>query len=223
VVLGVLSWLVLFETHTERGGAGFRGNPFMDGIRLMSNVRFASYVLQSGFSTGAFFTLASASAFMLTGYLGRPPSEYGAYFMFYPIGFLLGNFLSSRLSGRIRTEAMVFTGSFILLLTAATQSTLIALDHVTPLTIFLPGFFVTCAQGLALPNSQSGAIIEAGPLAGTGAGIGAFMQLFAAAFFTQLYGFAADGTPVPMAVVISVCAVLSCSMGTVTLLMRRRD
>ncbi len=67
--------------------------------------------------------------------------------------------------------------------------------HLSPPSIFLSGFLVTFAQGLALPNTQAGAIRLAGPLAGTASGIGVFCQMFGAALFTQLYGFAADGTP----------------------------
>lgn len=223
LVLGLASWIVMFETHTNRRTGEFRTNPLADYVRLMGKLRFSAYVLQSGFSTGAFFTMASASAFLLTEYLQRPASEYGAYFMFFPVGFLIGNFVSSRLSGRIAIEHMVLIGASILLVTAGTQATLVAADIVTPLVVFLPGFFVTFAQGMALPNAQSGAIIAAGPLAGTGAGIGVFMQLFAAGVFTQLYGVIADGTPTPMAIAVTVSAVLSFAVGIVPAILRRRE
>lgn len=222
VMLAVASWAVLYETHTERARSGLRSNPLGDIVRLMGNLQFAAYVLQSGFSTGAFFAMASASAFLLTEYLHRPASEYGAYFMVFPGGFLIGNFISSRLSGKVPIEYMVLSGACILIVTATTQATLVAVDYVTPLVVFLPGFFVTLAQGLALPNSQSGAIIAAGPLAGTGAGIGVFMQLFAAGAFTQFYGLIADGTPVPMVIAVTTSAILSFGFGLVPTVLRLR-
>lgn len=222
VVLAVLSWLVLYETHTDRVAVGLRTSPLTDIVRLFSNPRFAGYVMQSGFSTGAFFSMASASAFLLTEYLHRPPSEYGLYFTFFPVGFLIGNFISSRLGGKVSIEAMVFGGAVILVCTAAGQAAFVAADIVTPMVIFLPGFFVTLAQGIALPNSQSGAIIEAGPLAGTGAGIGVFVQLFFAGVFIQVYGIIADGTPVPMSIAVCISATLSIMCGAVPFLMKRR-
>ncbi len=222
LILAVASWAVMYETHTERSRGGVRSSALGDYLRLMGNLRFSCYVLQSGFSTGAFFSMASASAFLLTEYLHRPASEYGAYFMFFPVGFLIGNFVSSRLSGKIPIEYMVLTGASILIVTAATQATLVAVDFVTPLVVFLPGFFVTFAQGIALPNSQSGAIIAAGQLAGTGAGIGVFMQLFAAAAFIQFYGLIADGTPTPMAIAVTASAALSFGFGIAPALLRRR-
>ena len=222
ILLGLLSWKVMYETHTGRAPAGRRSNPFADHVHLFANLKFTCYVLQSGLSTGAFFSMASASAFLLTEYLNRPASEYGLYFLLFPTGFLIGTFLSSRLSGRIPIEGMVCAGGVILVCTAAVQASFVAADAVTPLVLFLPGFFVTFAQGIALPNSQSGAIIAAGPLAGTGAGIGVFMQLFFAGLFTQIYGFFADGTPWPMVATVSASAVLSFAVGTVPLLLRRR-
>ena len=222
VVLAVATWAVLYETHTERTQTGIRTSALGDYVRLMRNLRFTAYVMQSGFSTGAFFSMASASAFLLTEYLHRPASEYGLYFMLFPGGFLIGNFVSSRLSGKVPIEYMVLTGACILIVTATTQATLVAVDFVTPLVVFLPGFFVTLAQGLALPNSQSGLIIAAGPLAGTGAGIGVFMQLFAAAAFTQFYGLIADGTPTPMAIAVTTSAVLSFASGLIPAILRLR-
>ena len=222
IVLAVLTWFVMFETHHDRVPAGARSSMVTDHIRLMGNLRFASFVLQSGFSSGAFFAMASASAFLLTEYLHRPASEYGMYFLFFPVGFLIGNFVSSRLSGKISIETMVCVGGALLIATGVAQTAFIGAGIVTPLVLFLPGFFVTFAQGIALPNSQTGAIMAAGPLAGTGAGIGVFMQLFFAALFTQIYGLIADGTPTPMAIAVLASATLSFVFGTIPLLMKRR-
>ncbi len=222
-VLALLTWFVMYETHpTGGGGVGTRINPVRDFVTLMGNLRFASFVLQSGFSSGAFFALASANAFLLTEYLHRPASEYGLYFLFFPGGFIVGNFVSSRLSGRVPLEGMVAIGATLLIVTVSTQAAVIAAGIVTPLVLFLPGLFITFAQGLALPNSQSGAIIEAGALAGTGAGIGVFMQMMGPASFTQIYGLIADGTPTPMTITVCTSAAISFAFGIIPFLTRRR-
>jgi len=92
---------------------------------------------------------------------------------------------------------------------------------VTPLSIFIPGFFITLAQGMALPNAQAGALQVSHVLAGTASGIGTFMQFFCAAAFTQLYGLLADGTPIPMVITISIAASLSFAAGVVPFLRRK--
>lgn len=220
--LGILCWLVMFETHTNRAVGGVRFAPINDYVRLFGSLRFTAYVMQSGFCSGVFFTMAAASSFLMIDYLGRPAAEYGLYFMCFPAGFLTGSLLSSRLAGRIRPETMVLVGSLVMTTGALTQAGFLFAGYVSPLTIFVPGFFTIIAQGISLPNAQSGAINAAGDLAGTGAGIGVFIQLLAAAVFTQIYGFTADGTPVPMAVIVTVGAVLVTAMGVIPFLLRGR-
>jgi MFS transporter, DHA1 family, multidrug resistance protein len=222
-VLGVICWLVMFETHTKRAAVGVRFAPLQDYARLFSDLKFTAYVMQSGFSTGVFFTMATATSFLMIDYLGRPAAEFGLYFMCFPAGFLTGSILSSRLAGRVAPETMVLAGSLLMMAGALTQAGFLFAGHVSPLTIFVPGYFAIMAQGISLPNAQSGAINAAGPLAGTGAGIGVFIQLLAAGVFTQIYGFTADGTPVPMAATVSVSAVLVLVVGGVPWLIARRE
>ena len=97
VILGA-SWLILLETHPREARQPKGGSYLHDYLKLFSNLRFAAYVLQSGFSSGCFYTMAAASAFLMTGYLGRSASEFGSYFALFPLGFFLGNLVSSRLS-----------------------------------------------------------------------------------------------------------------------------
>jgi MFS transporter, DHA1 family, multidrug resistance protein len=222
-VLGVICWAVMFETHTKRAVAGVRFAPFNDYRRLFGDLKFSAYVLQSGFSTGVFVTMAAASSFLMIEYLGRPATEFGLYFICFPAGFLTGSVLSNRLAGRVAPEKMVLAGSLLMTVGALTQAGFLFAGHVSPLTIFLPGYFAIMAQGISLPNAQSGAIVAAGPLAGTGAGIGVFIQLLAAGVFTQIYGFTADGTPVPMAAIVSVCAILVIVVGVIPFLIGRRE
>ena len=222
-VLGLVCWRVMFETHTNRAAAGVSFSPLRDYRRLFANLKFSAYVMQSGLSTGVFFTMAAASSFLMIEYLGRPAREFGLFFICFPAGFLTGSIISSRLAGCVAPETMVLTGSVLMITGALTQAGFLFVGIVSPLTIFLPGYFAIMAQGLSLPNAQSGAIIAAGPLAGTGAGVGVFIQLFAAGVFTQLYGFMADGTPFPMAVIVSVSAVSVLIVGVIPCLIVRRE
>ncbi len=80
----------------------------------------------------------------------------------------------------------------------SSTSTLLLSGHLTPLVLFVPGMFMTLAQGLSLPFAQAGAMATIRRLAGTAAGIGVFAQNFFGAGFAQLYGLIADGTPLPM-------------------------
>jgi len=118
--------------------------------------------------------------------LDRPAAEFGFYFVLFPLGFLSGSLVCSRLGSRVADETMVLAGSILSLAAVAAQSGLFLSDHVTPLTFFLPGFFITMAQGISLPYSQAGAMATEPELAGTAAGVGVFVQNFCGAAFAQL-------------------------------------
>ncbi len=221
-VVGILSYFVLYETRPARDEQS-RSHTLLAGyVKLLSDFRFTALVLQSGFCSGVFFTMATGSSLLMREYLGRPASEYGLYFILFPAGYWLGNLASSRLSGRVAIETMVLAGSLLLGVTIAGFAALTLSGHVSPLSIFIPGFLVTLSQGLALPNTQAGAIRLAGPLAGTASGIGVFCQMLGAAMFTQIYGFLADGTPAPLIAVISIATGISVIVGSVPFVIARR-
>ena len=94
-------------------------------------------------------------------------------------------------------------------------------DWVTPLAFFIPGTFITMAQGIAMPYAQVGAMAEIPRFAGTAAGVGVFMQNFGAAVFSQLYGVLADGTPRPMIMIAVLCGFLTLITGAIPILQKR--
>lgn len=220
LAVAALAYFTVAETHQPRTAGALRTSFLSNCATLLRDARFTGYVLQSGFCSGVFFTMMGSSAFLMVEYLGRPTSEYGLYFLFFPAGYWIGNFISSRLSGRVDIDIMVFAGGAVVLLTAVALAALMVGGIVTPLSIFIPGFFITFAQGMALPNAQAGALQVSRDLAGTASGIGTFMQFFWAATFTQLYGLLADGTPIPMVITISIAASLSFTAGIVPFLRR---
>jgi DHA1 family bicyclomycin/chloramphenicol resistance-like MFS transporter len=154
--------------------------------------------------------------------LGRPATEFGLYFVMLPLGFMSGTMISSRLGNRARTEAMVLTGSLVCLAAAVVQAALLLSFPPVPLMFFLPGAFVTLAQGIALPYAQAGAMGTVPRLAGTAAGIGVFVQQVLGASFAQLYGLIADGTPRPMVAATTLCAAFGVAAGAAAFVLSRR-
>ena len=197
VLLLTGAYFVLFETKPpsrEEDKVGLVAGY----LNLFSHLRFNCFVMQTGFNTGAFLVVAAGASFLMKECLGRPATEYGLWFLAFPLGFLGGNFVSSRLAKGASIEGMVFAGSILSTATMVVLSALLATGNITPATIFIPGFVLTFAQGLSLPFGQAGAMAVNPKLAGTASGIGAFMQNFLAAVFAQLFGFLADGTVWPL-------------------------
>jgi MFS transporter, DHA1 family, multidrug resistance protein len=221
-IITLIAYRVLYETH-PLGRRTLGGESVWHSYAaLFRRLRFNGFVLQSGFATGAFMAMASASASLMTELLHRPATEFGLYFLLFPIGFFLGNLISSRIGNRVAIETMVLTGSGLLLLTVVGQAIALWAGFVTPLALFLPGMFITMSQGIAMPYAQVGAMAEVPRFAGTAAGIGVFMQNFFAAMFAQLYGLLADGTPWPMSAMAVAGGVLCLITGAVPFVLARR-
>ena len=216
------AYLVLHETHPPDKRAKGSDSVSQSYAALFSRPRFVAFVLQSGFTTGAFMVMASASASLMTELLHRPATEFGLYFILFPIGFFTGNFISTRIGHRIAGETMVLAGSLLALLTVTMQAVVLAYGVLNPLAFFVPGFFITISQGIAMPYAQAGAMNEIPRFAGTAAGVGVFMQNFGAAVFSQLYGLLADGTPMPMSMIAVMCSILGLVAGAVPFLLARR-
>jgi DHA1 family bicyclomycin/chloramphenicol resistance-like MFS transporter len=215
------AYLAMYETHPVVKRTQSGESVAQSYAVLFRRLRFNAFVLQSGFNTGAFMVMASAAASLMTELLHRPATEFGAYFLLFPVGFFTGNFISTRIGNRFSTETMVFAGSLLALAAVCGQAVVLSWGLVTPLAFFLPGTFITMAQGIAMPYAQVGAMAEVPRFAGTAAGIGVFMQNFGAAVFSQLYGIFADGTPRPMIMIAVLCGTLTLIVGAIPLLQKR--
>ncbi len=221
VAILILCHATLHETRPPESRAAVGRSVVGDYAALFGNLRFSAFVFQSCGMSGVFFAMATGGAFLMRELLGRSAAEYGLYFMAFPAGYILGNLVSGRLGNRVRVEAMVLAGGALVAVAAAGQAGLILAGALTPLVIFLPGFVITFGQGISLPNAQTGALREAGALAGTGAGIGVFLQMCGASLFSQLYGELADGTPIPMVIASSAAAALSLGAALLVFVLRR--
>jgi DHA1 family bicyclomycin/chloramphenicol resistance-like MFS transporter len=214
------AYLAIPETRSAEKPA--QGNLLRGYIELLGQIRFSAFVLQTGFSTGTFLTIATASSGFMKELLGRPSFEFGLYFLLFPLGFLCGNFISTRLSGRVVNENMVMAGATLSALTVCVQSAFLLSGHVNPLVLFVPGFFVTMAQGISLPFGQAAAMAVNPRLTGMAAGLGVFMQNLGGAAFSQLYGLLANGTVGPLVATTTITAALSFISGAIPFVMRRR-
>jgi DHA1 family bicyclomycin/chloramphenicol resistance-like MFS transporter len=214
------AYLAVFESRPPSRAIGTGGSVLQNYWALLRHPRFSAFVLQSGFCTGSFLVAATAASGLMKEMLHRPSAEFGVYFLLFPFGLLSGNFVTSRIGNRAANETMVLAGSVLSLMAVTTQSSLLLSGHVTPLTLFAPGFFITMAQGLSLSYAQAGAMATNPKLAGTAAGIGVFTQNFVGAMFAQLYGMLADGTPGPLVEASATSALLGLVAGTVPFVMR---
>ena len=196
-VIALSAYFVVPETGARMKANS--GSPMVASfLELLRQPRFCALVIHTGCSTGTFLIVATASSTLMKELLHRPATEFGLYFAMVPLGFIIGTIISSRVGNRASVEHMILIGAFIALIAVFVQSALLLSGHVSPLVLFLPGSFITMAQGISLPFAQAGAMATVPRLAGTAAGIGVFVQNFCGAGFAQIYGLIADGSPTPM-------------------------
>lgn len=223
VIISYGAWRYLYETRAAVKST-FSVTTLLAGyLTLLKQPRFCGYVFQTGFSTATFMATITAASFLMQDYLNRPASEYGLYFMMLPLGLFLGNFVASRLSGRVAIDLMVLAGSVLMACSVAAQAAIMLWGTLTPLVIFIPCAVLTFAQGIAMPNGQTGAMRLARNAAGTAAGLGVFCQSFLGALGAQTYALLANGTPNPMVITITAFALLTLIAGAVPYALRPAD
>ena len=168
---------------------------------LLRRRRFVGFMLQPGLSSAAFFTQATAASFLAAELLGADASQIGLWFFAFPIGFMAGSFISGRIGASRSIEFMTILGGVIGVANGALLVAWLYFGGVSMPALYIPGMFVSLAQGLSMPYAQAGAMAVDSELAGSASGAVVFSQFFWPAALQQLTGLLADGTWVPMATV----------------------
>ena len=187
------------ETRTRNIGgsrsvfAGYRS--------LLRRPRFVGFMLQPGMMSAAFYTQATAASFLAAERLGADAAKIGVWFFAFPIGFMAGSFISGRIGASRSIEFMTILGGVIGVVNGALLAGWLYFGGVSMAALYIPGFFVSLAQGLSMPYAQAGAMAVDTELAGSASGAVVFSQLFWPAALQELTGLLADGTWVPMAAV----------------------
>jgi len=209
VLLGLLVWLHLIETHPAQATASMLNGLGKGGLLLLRRREFIAYTLQSTFAISTFFAFISGAPYFMIGVLDRSATDYGLLFMIVSSGFMLGNFVTARLGRSFGIDRFIRTGCYLAVLGAAIMLGLMIAGYWTPLAIFGPMIFIAFANGLSIANAQAGAVSVEPSLAGTASGIAGFAQMGMAALVSQAVGVLQNGTPYPMVGFMSLCALLS--------------
>jgi DHA1 family bicyclomycin/chloramphenicol resistance-like MFS transporter len=128
-----------------------------------------------------FLAFISAAPYVIAA-SGRPPSEYGLYFLLMAVGYAAGNFVTSKTTERVDPDRLIVIGLSISASGTILMLLLALAGYTHPLALFAPAMFLSLGQGIASPNIQTGAVKQAPDLAGTASGVASFVQnLFGAA------------------------------------------
>jgi DHA1 family bicyclomycin/chloramphenicol resistance-like MFS transporter len=168
---------------------------------LLRSRRFVGFMLQPGLMSAAFYTQATTASFLAAEHLGADAAKIGLWFFAFPIGFMTGSFISGRIGASRSIEFMTILGGVLGVASGALLAGWLYFGGISMAALYVPGIFVSLAQGLSMPYAQAGAMAVDTQLAGSASGAVVFSQFFWPAALQQLTGLLADGTWVPMAAV----------------------
>jgi len=171
---------------------------FQNYIRLLKIPRFTAYALMPGCVSGVFFANATASAFLAKEALGLSTEMFGVWFLWMPIGFMIGNLISGQIGDRLSIGLMTVGGAGLCLIIVFAQWIWHAMFGLSIAGIMIPGAALGIAQGMCMPYAQTGAMKVNPSLAGSASGAVVFSQLFLAGAAEQSVGFLSDGTLIPV-------------------------
>lgn len=170
---------------------------------LIGSQRFLAYALTAtGAHAGFHIFAAGAPAVLILGF-GIIPEDYGYYASLPPIGFLIGSFLSNRLTRRLGIDSLIAIGS-ALLVPAGLVMVALAVAHIAnPYAIVVPMILICCGSGLITPNALAGSLgVDVG-IVGAASGLTSFVQMIGAAGATAALSLVGSGNPLVLASVIA--------------------
>lgn len=190
LAVGLFAFAVIYldlgETNRHRSSsmtAQMRSYP-----ELLRSRRFWGYALTAAFTSGTFFAFLGGGPYVASTILGMGPAEYGLYFGLVSAGYVLGNFVSGRFSGRIGLNRMMITGNLVAVLGMSVSLALFSLGQGTPLALFGAVALVGIGNGMTLPSAMAGLVSVRPHLAGSASGLGGTLQIGGGAMLAVVAG-----------------------------------
>ena len=216
--LAVMLLAILAIGETRAGAPAPGAGPAAGFARLLARRRFVFHMLNPAFGSAAFMSANAGAAWLMVDVLERPATEYGLWFTLGPAGFMLGNYLSGRASGRVSARLLIVGGTGLTFAGAlAALAPAIGLP-LTPAALFVPIMIFSVGQGLSMPQAQAAAMSTDKALTGTASGIVVFAQFLISGLATQAVAVLYDGTALPVAAVVVATAAASLLFGILSVL-----
>ncbi|MGE0255378.1 MAG: multidrug effflux MFS transporter [Alphaproteobacteria bacterium] len=211
------------ETRPARRATNFLREMRTAFPALLRSPGFLAYAAYAAGGMGAFQAMAGGVPFLGAQYFGWTPTEFALHYMIMPISFMVGTFLSARLTQRVGIDRMILRASVGGAVAALAIPALFAAGYVTPWAIFGPGCVLGVFNGLSMPNAQAGGVSVNPAMAGSASGLMMFMQMTGGAVFAQAAGMLPHDTPIAIALLIASAAVFAAVAfsGLMTLARRR--
>ena len=176
---------------------------------LLRTRRLMAYTFTAtGAHSGFHIFAAGAPAVLIIGF-GVSPENYGFYASLPPVGFIIGSFLSNRMTKRLGIDALIGIGIAMLIPAGLTMFCLAVLHVASPYAIVGPMIVICCGSGLITPNAVAGSLGVNTGVVGTASGLVSFVQMTGAAALTAALSLGGSGNPRVLALVIALAGLLA--------------
>lgn len=174
---------------------------------ILVNRTYMGYALAAGLASAAMFAYISGSSFVFIELNGVPPERFGLLFGTNAVGLIgaaqLNRWLLRRYAGiKFLTVALAFTAFSGLLLLIVTAT---GFGGFPAILVVL--FCCIASTGLVGPNATAAAMAPYAQRAGSAAALMGAIQFVFGAAAGSLVGILHNGTALPMAAVIALCAI----------------
>jgi MFS transporter, DHA1 family, multidrug resistance protein len=215
VAIFVFAGLKLKETNQFKNPKALSPKPiFTNYWMVFLNGKFQSFTSSSGASFSGLFCFLSGSSFILINLMKLTPLQYSMGFSGVTLGYMVGTQLAKHNLPRLgiaktakRATLFHLFGGFSLLALSLLAGQFPLLLH--PLAVLLPMFVYLIGHGMLQPCCQTGAVAPFPKNAGAASALLGFLMNVMAAFIGFLVAQAFDGSTLPMAIGVAVCASLA--------------
>ncbi|MEU8708972.1 multidrug effflux MFS transporter [Streptomyces sp. NPDC048565] len=210
ILLTLVVWKWLHETlPAEQRHTGGVGDALRTMRGLLADRVFTGYMVAGSLAFAALFAYVSASPFVVQEIYGASPQTFSLLFGINSIGLIaVGQINGKVLVGRVSLDKALGFG--LAVISVAAVALLLMTSGVFGDVGLLPvaaGLFVLMsAMGLAMPNTNTQALMRTRHAAGSASALLGTSQFLIGAIASPLVGIAGEHTAVPMAVVQVVCA-----------------
>ncbi|MBF9044349.1 Bcr/CflA family efflux MFS transporter [Rhodobacterales bacterium HKCCE4037] len=178
-ILGVfacaLAILAVGETHVTRSASfAEQAGHYPE---LFRSRRFWGYAAAGAFGGATFFTFLGGAPYVGSQVFGLDPPTLGLFFGSASFGYVTGNFLSGRYSGRFGINMMLLAGALVQSLSLGISLIVLLSGYGSAWTFFGLMILVSLGNGLIVPNATAGFLSVRPHLAGTASGIGGALMI----------------------------------------------
>jgi DHA1 family bicyclomycin/chloramphenicol resistance-like MFS transporter len=183
---------------------------------LAMHPTFVGYALTGAIAMAGMFAYVAGSPFVFIKLYDVPAQHYGWLFGSNAAGFILVAQVNARLLAKrgpallLNRAVKVYLGAAVVLLCV------VAFKPVALWPLLIPLFVCIASLGCIIPNASACAMNGQGRHAGSASALLGCIQFSVAAGAAAMVGVLHDGTALPMALVICVCALLSVIIARLT-------